>query len=56
MKAENMKFSKLVVLSPIGPLKQEIFASKDKRAFFLGHPVDIPERFQDKMCTGKCKD
>ena len=39
MKAENMQFSKLVRLFPIGAIRQEILASKDKRAFFLGHPV-----------------
>ena len=39
MKAENMQFSKLVQLCPKGAFKPEIFASKAKRAFFLGHPV-----------------
>jgi len=39
MKAENMQFSKLVRLFPIGAFRPEILASKDKRAFFLGHPV-----------------
>ena len=39
MKAENMKFSKLVQLCPIGVFKPEIFAYKDKRAVFFGHPV-----------------
>ena len=34
MKAENMYFSKLVQLCPIGVFKPEIFAYKDKRAFF----------------------
>ena len=39
MKAENIQFSKLVRLFPIGDFRPEILASKDKRAFFLGHPV-----------------
>ena len=39
MKAENMKFSKMVLLFQKGALGSEILASKDKRAFFLGHPV-----------------
>ena len=39
MKAENMKFSKLVLLSPIGAFNPEILASQVKIAFFLGHPV-----------------
>ena len=39
MKAENMQFSNLVLLSPICAFKPEILASKVKIAFFLGHPV-----------------
>ena len=39
MKDENMV--QLVQLCPIGAFKLEIFASKDKRAFFLGHPVHV---------------
>ena len=34
MKAENMKFSKMVLLFQKGALGSEILASKDKRAFF----------------------
>ena len=40
MKAHNLRIPKLSLLVPIAPSKPELWAFKDKRAFFLGHPVE----------------
>ena len=39
MKAHNLRIPKLSLLAPIAASKLEVNAFKDKRAFFLGHPV-----------------
>ena len=39
MKAHNQRIPKLSLLDPIAASKPGLRAFKDKRAFFLGHPV-----------------
>ena len=54
MKAENMQISKLVLLSPMDAFKPEIWASKVKIAFFLGHPVEWSEWSEWNSCSASC--